>query len=121
MATKNTLFLAARPWPPKIWPYFRLIFSGGQEQPKISLRPPKMPVALVVLIASAQNRSGVLYSSSMVLAISRRVLYIFPLRYTILLRCVVKRPDPLGLKCDTITSSRRLVNTFLTSNSTEFR
>jgi hypothetical protein len=31
----------------------------------------------------------------------------------------VKRPDPLGLKCDTITSPRRLVNTFLTSNSTE--
>jgi hypothetical protein len=33
----------------------------------------------------------------------------------------MKRPDPLGLKCDTITSPRRLVNTFLTSNSTEFR
>jgi hypothetical protein len=32
----------------------------------------------------------------------------------------VKRPDPLGLKCDTITSPRRLVTTFLTSNSTEF-
>jgi hypothetical protein len=30
----------------------------------------------------------------------------------------LKRPDPLGLKCDTITSPRRLVNTFLTSNST---
>jgi hypothetical protein len=24
----------------------------------------------------------------------------------------VKRPNPLGLKCDTITSPRRLVNTF---------
>jgi hypothetical protein len=33
----------------------------------------------------------------------------------------MKRPDPLGLKCETITSPRRLVNTFLTSNSTEFR
>jgi hypothetical protein len=33
----------------------------------------------------------------------------------------VKRPDPLGLKCDTITSPMRLVNTFLTSNSTEFK
>jgi hypothetical protein len=33
----------------------------------------------------------------------------------------VKRPDPLGLKCDIITSPRRLVNTFLTSNSTEFK
>jgi hypothetical protein len=33
----------------------------------------------------------------------------------------LKRPDPLGLKCETITSPRRLVNTFLTSNSTEFR
>jgi hypothetical protein len=32
----------------------------------------------------------------------------------------MKRPDPLGLKCDTITSPRRLVTTFLTSNSTEF-
>ena len=36
------------------------------------------------------------------------------------LRYHLKRPDPLGLKCDTITSPRRLVNTFLTSNSTEF-
>jgi hypothetical protein len=25
----------------------------------------------------------------------------------------MKRPDPLGLKCDTITSPRRLVNTFI--------
>jgi hypothetical protein len=33
----------------------------------------------------------------------------------------VKRPNPLGLKCDTITSPRRLVTTFLTSNSTEFQ
>jgi hypothetical protein len=33
----------------------------------------------------------------------------------------VKRPDPLRLKCDTNTSPRRLVNTFITSNSTEFR
>jgi hypothetical protein len=31
----------------------------------------------------------------------------------------MKRPDPLGLKCDTITSPSRLVTTFLTSNSTE--
>jgi hypothetical protein len=30
----------------------------------------------------------------------------------------LKRPNPLGLKCDTITSPRRLVTTFLTSNST---
>jgi hypothetical protein len=29
----------------------------------------------------------------------------------------LKRHDPLGLKCDTITSPRRLVTTFLTSNS----
>jgi hypothetical protein len=33
----------------------------------------------------------------------------------------VKRPDPLGLKCDTITSPRRLVNTFISPNSTESR
>jgi hypothetical protein len=32
----------------------------------------------------------------------------------------LKRPDPLRLKCETITSPRRLVNTFLTSNSTKF-
>jgi hypothetical protein len=32
----------------------------------------------------------------------------------------VKHPDPLGLKYDTITSPRRLVTTFLTSNNTEF-
>jgi hypothetical protein len=25
----------------------------------------------------------------------------------------MKRPNPLGLKCDTITSPRRLVNTFI--------
>jgi hypothetical protein len=34
---------------------------------------------------------------------------------------IVKRPNPLGLKCETITSPRRLVTTFLTSNSTEFK
>jgi hypothetical protein len=28
-------------------------------------------------------------------------------------RTNVKRPNPLGLKCDTITSPRRLVNTFI--------
>jgi hypothetical protein len=28
----------------------------------------------------------------------------------------LKRPDPLGSKCDTITSPRRLVITFITSN-----
>jgi hypothetical protein len=32
----------------------------------------------------------------------------------------LKRPDPLRLKCDTITSPRRLVTTFHTSNSIEF-
>jgi hypothetical protein len=26
---------------------------------------------------------------------------------------IMKRPNPLGLKCDTITSLRRLVNTFI--------
>jgi hypothetical protein len=31
----------------------------------------------------------------------------------------IKRPNPLGLKCDTITSPRRLVNTFISSNSIE--
>jgi hypothetical protein len=37
-----------------------------------------------------------------------------------LVKELVKRPDPLGLKYDTITSPRKLVTTFLTSNSTEF-
>jgi hypothetical protein len=32
----------------------------------------------------------------------------------------MKRPDPLGLKCDTNTSPRRLVITPFTSNSIEF-
>jgi hypothetical protein len=31
----------------------------------------------------------------------------------------MKHPDPLGLKCDTITILRRLVNTFISSNSIE--
>jgi hypothetical protein len=39
--------------------------------------------------------------------------------YLLMTRAKVKRPDPLGLKSDTVTSPRRLVNTFLTSNSTE--
>jgi hypothetical protein len=43
-ATENKLFSAAAPWPPKIWPYFRLFFSGGQEPPKISLKPPKISI-----------------------------------------------------------------------------
>jgi hypothetical protein len=42
VAAENNLFSVARPLPLKIWPYFRLIFSGGQEPPKISLRPPKI-------------------------------------------------------------------------------
>jgi hypothetical protein len=33
----------------------------------------------------------------------------------------LKRPEPLGLKCDTITSPKRLVNTFISSSSTESR
>jgi hypothetical protein len=50
-----------------------------------------------VLIASTQNWSGVLYSSSIVLAISSRVLF----HYTISLRCVGRRDlmlDALLLK-----------------------
>jgi hypothetical protein len=38
--------------------------------------------------------------------------------WTFVRKGYVKRPNPLGLKCDTITSPRRLVTTFLTSNST---
>jgi hypothetical protein len=41
-AAENKLFSAAGPWLPKIKAYFRLIFSGGQEPPKISLRPSKI-------------------------------------------------------------------------------
>jgi hypothetical protein len=37
------------------------------------------------------------------------------------LRGYMKHIDPLGLKCDTITSPKRLVNTFISSNSTESR
>jgi hypothetical protein len=42
-----------------------------------------------------------------------------PIAHTLSYMHELKRPDPLGLKCDTITSPRRLVNTFLTSNSIE--
>jgi hypothetical protein len=28
-AAENKLFSAAKAWPPKIWPYFWLFFSGG--------------------------------------------------------------------------------------------
>jgi hypothetical protein len=48
------------------------------------------------------------------------LLYLCASRPDIMLSVCMKRPDPLGLKCDTITSPRRLVTTFLTSNSTEF-
>jgi hypothetical protein len=33
-------------WLPKIYAYFRLIFSDGQEPPKISLRPSKIAYLL---------------------------------------------------------------------------
>jgi hypothetical protein len=42
VAAESKLFSAAKPWPPKIWPCFRLFFSGGQEPPKISLKSPKI-------------------------------------------------------------------------------
>jgi hypothetical protein len=62
MAAGNyLLFLVADLGPPKISYFWRLdlgcrkyglifgyLFSGGQEPPKISLKPPKMTVALVV-------------------------------------------------------------------------
>jgi hypothetical protein len=41
-AAENKLFSVAGPWLPKIKAYFRLNFSGGQEPPKISIRPPKI-------------------------------------------------------------------------------
>jgi hypothetical protein len=34
-AAENTLFSAARSWPPKIKPYFWPVFFGGQPPPKI--------------------------------------------------------------------------------------
>jgi hypothetical protein len=42
LAAENKLFSATDHWPPKIKAYFRLIFSGGQELPKISLKLPKI-------------------------------------------------------------------------------
>jgi hypothetical protein len=42
LAAENNIFSAAGPWPPKIKAYFRLIFSDGEEPPKISLRPLKI-------------------------------------------------------------------------------
>jgi hypothetical protein len=41
-AAENKLFSAAGPWPPKIKPYFRPVFFGGQKPPKISQLPPKI-------------------------------------------------------------------------------
>jgi hypothetical protein len=41
-AAENKLFSAAGPWPPKIKPYFRPVFFGGQQPPKISQLPPKI-------------------------------------------------------------------------------
>jgi hypothetical protein len=34
-------------------------------------------------------------------------------KYLMLHEITLKRPNPLGLKCDAITSPRRLVNTFI--------
>jgi hypothetical protein len=39
LAAENKLFSAAGHRPPKITTYFRFIFSGGQEPPKIAQRP----------------------------------------------------------------------------------
>jgi hypothetical protein len=41
-AAENKLFSAASHWPPKIKPYFRPGFFGGQKPPKISQLPPKI-------------------------------------------------------------------------------
>jgi hypothetical protein len=44
-------------------------------------------------------------------------LFPLPLGYLQWVQQSLKRPDPLGLKCDTNTSPTRLVTTFITSNS----
>jgi hypothetical protein len=41
-AAGNKLFSVARSWPPKIKPYFRPDFFGGQTPPKINPLPPKI-------------------------------------------------------------------------------
>jgi hypothetical protein len=41
-AAGNKLFSAARSWPPKIKPYFRPVFFGGQKPPKITSLPPEI-------------------------------------------------------------------------------
>jgi hypothetical protein len=42
LAAENKLNPAVGRWLPKIKAYFQLIFSGGQEPTKISLKPPKI-------------------------------------------------------------------------------
>jgi hypothetical protein len=95
--------------------------------------PPQLPclkitrVTICTLSAILRARLGEFILGSLTLALT--MLLCIRVRHLVLgnnpmlscLRRKLKRPDPLGLKCDTITSPRRLVNTFLTSNSIEFR
>jgi hypothetical protein len=53
LAAENKLFSAAGHWSPKIKAYFRLIFSSGQEPPKISLRPPKISGGLRLIFGGS--------------------------------------------------------------------
>jgi hypothetical protein len=71
---------------------------------------------LVKISASWFGANVVHIDISLLLVVSQEVM----LDVFMLSAVVLKRPDPLGLKCDTITSPRRLVTTFLTLNSTEF-
>jgi hypothetical protein len=74
-------------------------------------RDPKA-VSFKVLTTTSQNYHTTSVAFFPFLDIYRRIVC-----HCVYLRAKLKHPDPLGLECDTITSPRRLVTTFLTSNS----
>jgi hypothetical protein len=69
-----------------------------------------------------------IHSSTKLSKFSMKTLFIVFIKYVgalvslnnTMVNSYLKRHNPLGIKCDTITRPRRLVTTLLTSNSTEF-
>jgi hypothetical protein len=73
-AAGNKLFSTVRPWPPKINPYFRPVFFGGQKLLIFGgFWPPKMTVAVVVDSASARERSEFDHISNTLRMVARRM------------------------------------------------
>jgi hypothetical protein len=73
---------------------------------------------LKTLVNQVRNlRSSKWDDHEMVKVILRSLVFLNPTQVQLIRGDPMNPPDPLGLKCDTITSPRRLVTTFLTSNS----